>query len=292
MRLVSTSYMSERRDGGRTSGVGLDLEQYARDGFLVVPGFVEPTACEEMVARARALVDAFEPETISIFTTNEQTRTSDEYFLESGNDVRFFFEEEAFAPDGSLRQDKTLSINKIGHALHELDPVFRRFSKSEPIERVGSALAMARPALMQSMYIFKNPHIGGDVQCHQDATFLHTDPVSVVGLWFALEDATIENGCMWALPGGHRGPLRKRFARRADGRGTVMRVVDPAPLPAAEPGPPWVPLEAERGTMVILHGLLPHWSCANRSARSRHAYAIHFVDDACRWTEDNWMRRS
>lgn len=88
------------------------------------------------------------------------------------------------------------------------------------------------------MYIFKNPHIGGDVQCHQDATFLHTDPVSVVGLWFALEDATIENGCMWALPGGHRGPLRKRFARRPDGRGTVMHVVDPAPLPAAEPGPP------------------------------------------------------
>jgi len=107
-------------------------------------GFVEPTACEEIVARPRALVDAFEPETISIFTTNEQTRTSDEYFLESSNDVRFFFEEEAFAPGGSLRQEKSLSINKIGHALHELDPVFRRVSKSEPIERVVSALAMAR----------------------------------------------------------------------------------------------------------------------------------------------------
>ena len=38
--------------------------------------------------------------------------------------------------------------------------------------------------------------------------------------------------------------------------------------------------------------ILPHFSCANRSPRSRHAYAIHFVDDACRWSEDNWLRPS
>lgn len=270
----------------------VDVERYAGDGFFVVPGFLSPSTCDEMMARARALVDAFEPSSaVSIFSTNEQTRTSDEYFLESGSDVRFFFEEEAFLPDGSLRQDKSISINKIGHALHDRDPVFRRFSTSQAIERVVGSLGMKRPTLVQSMYIFKNPFIGGDVQCHQDATFLHTEPLSVVGLWFALQDATIDNGCLWALPGGHREPLRKRFAR-APGGGTVMHVLDPSPLPPAEPGAPWVPLAVERGTMVVLHGLLPHWSCANRSARSRHAYALHFVDASARWTEDNWMRRT
>lgn len=269
----------------------LDLERYARDGFLVVPRFVDPNTCDEMMERARALVDTFEPETVSIFTTNEQTRTTDDYFLQSGDDVRFFFEEEAFLPDGSLRQEKSLSINKIGHALHELDPVFSRFSKSERVSRVVASLAMKRPALVQSMYIFKNPFIGGDVQCHQDATFLVTDPISVVGLWFALEDATVENGCLWALPGGNREPLRKRFARGPNG-GTVMHTLDPSPLPMARPEPPWVPLEAEKGTMVVLHGLLPHWSSANRSPRSRHAYAIHYVDDACAWAQDNWLRRT
>jgi phytanoyl-CoA hydroxylase len=268
----------------------LDLEAFRRDGFLVVPRFVESATCEELMRRANELVAAFEPKSISIFTTNEQTRTSDDYFLESGDDVRFFFEEEAFGPHGNLLRAKSVSINKIGHALHEHEPTFARFSKSPTVGRVIAALPLVRPALVQSMYIFKNPFIGGDVQPHQDATFLHTEPASVVGLWFALEDATVDNGCMWALPGGHRGPLRKRFAR-AEGGGTVMHTLDATALPSADPEDPWLPLEAERGTMILLHGLLPHWSAANRSTRSRHAYAIHFVDDACHWTPDNWMRR-
>ena len=268
----------------------IDAELLARDGFLVVPGFVPDATCDALVARARVLVDAFEPRSVSVFTTNEQTRTTDAYFLESGDDVRFFFEEEAFLPDGTLRHAKAESINKIGHALHDRDPVFASFSRSSSIDAVVATLGMARPTLVQSMYIFKNPWIGGDVGCHQDATFLHTEPLSVTGLWFALEDATVDNGCMWALPGGHMGPLRKRFVR-SGGTTTRMDVVDDAAFPPVQAGAPWVPLEAKKGTMIVLHGLLPHWSSANRSPRSRHAYAVHFVDDACAWSPDNWLLR-
>ena len=75
------------------------------------------------------------------------------------------------------------------------------------------------------MYIFKQPSIGGEVTCHQDSTFLYTDPMSCVGFWFALEDATLENGCLWAEPGGHRGPLRKLF-RRAPGGGTEFETLE------------------------------------------------------------------
>ena len=99
---------------------------FERDGVLVVEGFADTAACKELIERSGELLEDFEPESISVFTTHEQTRTSDDYFLESGDKVRFFFEEDAFLPDGSLKQAKELSINKIGHAMHDLDPVFSR----------------------------------------------------------------------------------------------------------------------------------------------------------------------
>ena len=55
----------------------------------------------------------------------------------------------------------------------------------------------------------KQPNIGGEVVCHQDSTFLYTEPESAVGFWVALEDASKDNGCFWVAPGGHKGPLRK-----------------------------------------------------------------------------------
>lgn len=277
---------------GMRASNGLSEEQraaFARDGYLVVPGFLPAATCEAAKSRARELVEGFDPSTVSIFSTKEQTRTSDDYFLGSGPEVRFFFEEEAFSPDGALRHEKALSINKIGHALHVLDPVFAALSRDPALLAVIGDLGMTAPRQLQSMYIFKSPLIGGDVACHQDAAFLYTEPMSVVGLWLALEDATTENGCLWALRGGHEGPLRRRFVR-APGGGTAFVPLDATPLPPVVAGPPWTPLEVAAGTLVLLHGRLPHWSGPNRSPRSRHAYAIHVVDAACRYPEDNWLQ--
>jgi phytanoyl-CoA hydroxylase len=262
-------------------------EDFARQGFLVLPRFVPAASCDALKARAEELVAGFRPETVSIFSTHEQSRTSDEYFLSSGDQIRFFFEENAFRPDGSLRQDKLLSINKIGHALHDLEPLFDRFSRTPELASLASELGLRRPVLIQSMYIFKQPYIGGEVNSHQDATFLYTEPPTCLGFWFALEDATLENGCLWALPGGHELGLKKRFVR-TEGGGTTFRVLDPTPLP--EEG--MVPLEVEKGTLVVLHGLLPHKSGANTSPRSRHAYSVHLIDGTATYPQDNWLQRA
>ena len=48
--------------------------------------------------------------------------------------------------------------------------------------------------ILQSMYIFKQPRIGGVVKAHQDSTFIHTAPDTTTGFWIALEDCTKDNG--------------------------------------------------------------------------------------------------
>jgi phytanoyl-CoA hydroxylase len=174
--------------------------------------------------------------------------------------------------------------------MHDLDPVFDSFSRQPAIAEAAASIGFADPKLLQSMYIFKSPWIGGEVSCHQDSAFLFTEPMTVVGFWVALEDATVENGCLWAQPGGHRTPLRKRFVRNPAG-GTAFEELDRTPWP--EPGgPEMVPIEATAGTLVLLHGLLPHWSDVNRSPRSRHAYTVHIIDGGASYPDENWLQRS
>lgn len=264
------------------------LEDYQRNGFVVLSDFVDSSACDTLRARAEQLVQDFDPSNIvSIFSTHEQNRLADDYFLNSGDKIRFFFEEDAFLPDGTLKQSKEQSINKIGHALHDLDPVFSEFSRTPDIARLVAKLGIARPLLLQGMYIFKQPKIGGEVTCHQDSTFLYTEPQEIAGLWFALEDATIENGCLWAIPGGHNLGLKSRWKRNAQG-GMSFDVFDSSAWPEEK----LVPLEVTKGTLIILNGLLPHRSLANRSSRSRHAYTLHVISRDCRYPEENWLQRS
>jgi len=149
-----------------------EIEKFEQDGFLVLKDFVSQDACEALSHRATEIVKAFDPaESFSIFTTNKQTRHSDQYFLESGDKIRCFFEEEAFAENGEPRQSKSRSINKIGHAMHDLDPVFEKFSRTTELAQISEDIGFKDPRILQSMFIFKQPHIGGEVACHQDATF-------------------------------------------------------------------------------------------------------------------------
>jgi phytanoyl-CoA hydroxylase len=256
------------------------LASYARDGFLVLEGFLPPADCDALQARVAQLVAGFDPGPVrSIFSTHDAGHAGDRYFQESGGDIRFFFEEHA------TDQPVPLALNKIGHALHDLDPVFDRISRLPRMAALARALGLVQPLLLQSMYLFKQPRIGAEVGWHQDATYLYTRPVTVTGLWIALDDADRDNGCLMALPGGHRGPLRQRFHRAGAGLGTDT--LDDTPWPDTTP----VALEARRGSLVVLHGLLPHASAPNRSARPRHAYALHLIDGRAEYAADNWLQR-
>jgi phytanoyl-CoA hydroxylase len=260
-------------------------ERYQRDGYIVIPGFKSADEIARLRQRAAEIVDAFDPaESRSVFTTREQQ--ADNWFLGSDNTVRCFFEEEAFDANGQLRQAKALSINKIGHAMHDLDPVFEQFTRDPRLASVARDLGLTKSQVWQSMYIFKQPGIGGEVRWHQDATFFETTPISVTTFWFALEDATIDNGCLWVEPGGHRGPLRERFVRTGDS--TRMEKLDHTPWPDDSTA---MPLEAQAGSLVCFHGLLPHYSAPNRSPVSRHAFTLHATDAGTGYSPFNWIQR-
>jgi phytanoyl-CoA hydroxylase len=266
------------------------IERYHRDGFVVVPDVAAPADCAALRGAAESIVEQFQPSTErTVFTTHQQERVSNREFLASGGGIWCFFEAGAFDESGVLRQPKQLSINKIGHAMHDLDPVFERFTYTAQLAAIAADVGLTDALVLQSMYIFKQPHIGGEVGCHQDATFLCTEPSSVVGFWFAIEDATVDNGCMWALPGGHRTPLRSRFRRiGGDDDGTEFELLDDTAMP---PTSGLVPLEVTAGTLIVLHGLLPHWSDVNRSSTSRHAYSVHCIDASAVYPDWNWIRR-
>lgn len=262
------------------------IQDYNEQGFIVLNQIIEEELIEKVKNQAAILIEQWvEDSPENVFTTKDNDRSGDVYFLESAEKIRCFFEEEAFSKEGKLVQERALSINKIGHALHELDPVFEAFSHQKMLGDIAEDLGMQQPQIRQSMYIFKQPRIGGEVNWHQDASFFFTQPQSVVTFWFAIEDATLNNGCLWVEPKGHKGPLRERF--NLNEQTTTMESLDNTPWPTKNCGQS---VEVKAGSLVVFQGLLPHYSAPNRSTCSRQAYTLHVTDGKSDYAQENWLQ--
>ena len=259
---------------------------FLEDGFLICEGFASKKECADMIAQADKLIDAFDETAYKVvFSASGQSHAASDYFMESASQISCFLEAGAVDEAGHLIKPKTQAVNKIGHALHDIDPVFSNFSRQDKCAEIVRLLGLNAPLLLQSMVICKQPFIGGEVNSHQDSTFLFTTPESCIGLWLALEPATTANGCMWAARGGHKAPLKSRFQKQ--GEDMVMTVLSDEMLADCT-----IPLEADAGTLVVLHGRLPHLSHENKSATSRYAYALHLIDGESTYPDDNWLQRS
>lgn len=262
-------------------------KSYQQNGYLVLEECFSAEQMGVLKNSANNIVAEFDPNsTRAVFSTEDQTKTRDDYFLSSGDKVRCFFEEDAFDDKGQLKQDKSLSINKIGHALHQLVPEFKDFSHNDKIRDIALDLGLAKPQIHQSMYIFKQPKIGGVIRWHQDASYFLTTPISVVTFWLAVEDATLENGCLQVGKGCAEMPLKEQFKRFKDDTTELTQLHD-LPWPDDDTAQP---LEVKAGTLVVFNGLLPHFSAPNVSDKSRHAFTLHITCGDTLYAQENWLQ--
>ncbi|RAH84831.1 phytanoyl-CoA dioxygenase [Aspergillus japonicus CBS 114.51] len=292
---------------------GLTPEQLAffhENGYLVLPDHLTPAEVQRCLTETNHLLDTFPLDThpLTQFTTGDdddaqKEHVGDDYFLTSGDKIRFFFEPDAFHPDtpGTLLKPKQQAVNKIGHSLHSLSDPFREVSLTPRNAAIARSLGFQDPRVLQSMVICKQPSIGGAVPSHQDSEFLYTDPPSAVGWWFALQDASVENGTLGMVPGSHRrNGIQRRFVRRVpDGsRGTEFVENTGARVPkglvedAAQKEGEVQLLDIKAGSLVLIHGNVLHQSSRNTSPRSRFAYTFHVIEGADGWVYDerNWLQ--
>jgi phytanoyl-CoA hydroxylase len=150
----------------------LDFAQQAtwtQQGYLVLERAFTPGELAPLARSASEIVDGFDADRQrTIFSTGDRDAGRDDYFFDSAEAIHCFLEEGAVDADGRLNRPRQLAINKIGHALHDLVPEFSRFCRHPLFGDLLRDLGLSQPELWQSMVIFKQPRIGGEVRWHQE----------------------------------------------------------------------------------------------------------------------------
>lgn len=194
-------------------------------------------------------------------------------------------------------------ISRLGCGIHRVLPAFRSITFSAFHQQIAHQLGLVDPRVTQSQIVTKSSIVGPRIVPHQDGCTVFTDPASCVTFWYALEDTTIDNGCLAVAPGSHREePLRRRCRRDETGRAEFVDLETPVYAKVdgmdestrarrTEDGSYiYQNLEVKAGTLIVMHGNLMHRSEANRSEQSRVAFVFGVVDGSLEWLPDNYLQ--
>ena len=306
---------------------------FDKHGFIFIPGFANTDEVESMKSTMKEMVDSnWNSQTeMQVFRTDEgqlEAQATSDYFLDSASRVHYFAEKDALDDNGELKSeyqsDNITALNKAGHGMHVTSGAFQDYTRSKKVGNLLRELGWQEPCVPQSMYIFKQSDIGGEVTSHQDSTFLYTTPrQTCIGLWLALDDATLENGCLWVRPGSHKESLRRQFVRNPKHFGESLKYDESGDEDRSEPqmifrqlnenkNVTWegsipenatlpeyvglyeagfIPVPCKEGDLLAFCGELDHLSLSNYSSKARHTFQLHCIEGkATEWSKENWLQ--
>jgi phytanoyl-CoA hydroxylase len=252
---------------------------YQQNGFIVLQDFISPSTLGLIRKRAYSLASEIKRGKLPVVHPQGKTSWSLEDLKETTSSYCCHWEDLALKNSPSQKR-----LLKVSHALHRLDPVFKNLGQSLKIRHLVHSLGLTEPKIIQSMLHFKPPHSACAVDWHQDGTYIATKPCSTIGLWLALENATIENGCLRVIPTAHAQGLCTQLVRTDSGELTFKTLQKwDWPFELA------IDLPVRAGTLIVLHGFLPHCSGENSSVHSRLSLTFHFIDLSSDYSERNWL---
>lgn len=218
------------------------IDGYHHDGFLVVEGLVTP----EEVAALRD---------------------------DAARICRGEYPSENLPHRPELSDDEAIRQYLCLHMVHRVSPVMLELGvKHRGMAEVMSQIVAPNVKCMQSMLFLKPPRFPGQAW-HQDEIYIPTRDRSLCGGWIALDDAAIENGCLWVLPGSHRSGYL--YPQRPHSNPAEF---DFAPESFGFDDRDEVPVECPAGSVVFFHGYLLHRSRKNRSDKYRRVLVNHYMN--------------
>jgi ectoine hydroxylase-related dioxygenase (phytanoyl-CoA dioxygenase family) len=181
---------------------------------------------------------------------------------------------EGVAPaEPTLTDEEALRRVLCIHFPHKLSPLFHDALAHPATVEVLTRVVGPNVKCMQSMLFVKASGKPGQAW-HQDEDFIPTRDRSLIGAWIALDDATVENGCLWVLPGSHQRGILWPQKFHFDSRFDCTRESYGFPGEADR----GVPVEVKAGSIVFFNGYLLHRSLPNRARGAfRRSLVNHYM---------------
>jgi ectoine hydroxylase-related dioxygenase (phytanoyl-CoA dioxygenase family) len=182
-----------------------------------------------------------------------------------------------------MQQHPDVRPEQLGHTLVANDPFWLRLVSDNRLLDIAEMFIGPNIALFASHYIAKPPFDGQPVLWHQDGSYWPLDPMEVVTLWLAVDDATPENGCMRVIPGSHKLDLQE-MRRRDDVQSVLSSSIDDSYVDESKA----VDCVLSSGGVEVHHPNIIHGSQANYSPKRRAGLTIRYIPASTRITIPDW----